>query len=107
MKTDLLSFQFDKWGGGFIIEIGEGPSDELVQPWGSIPAGKLTTHLLPLANRARLNAVSRSEKEAWFRYDEDTQTAIDAATDQVLKLLAQADRWWQGERDLPNVRASA
>jgi hypothetical protein len=26
-KTDCVTFQFDKWGGGFVVEIGEGPTD--------------------------------------------------------------------------------
>jgi uncharacterized protein DUF4304 len=106
-KTDVLTFQFDKWGGGFIIEFGEGPPDELVEPWGRVPATKLTAHLLPLSNRVRLIADAKVDEETWFRFDASNQAAFDAAANLVLKLLPQADKWWQGEREQPNVRAFA
>jgi hypothetical protein len=105
-KTDLLMFQFDKWGGGFVIEIGEGPVDELVQHWGErIPAAKLTVPVLSLANRGRLVADSTAETETWFRFDANTKAAFDAAAQDVLRLLPQADEWWRGKREQPNIRA--
>jgi hypothetical protein len=103
-KTDLLTFQFDKWGGGFIIELGEGPPDELVEPWGRVTAAKLTTHLLPLSKRVRLNAAARSAVEKWFRFAND-QASMNTAADEVVKLLPQADKWWQGDKTQANIRA--
>ena len=105
-KTDLLMFQFDKWGGGFIIELGEGPADELVQHWGErVPAAKLTVPVLSLASRVRLVADNAATSETWFRFDANTRAAFDDAADNVVRLLPQADGWWRGERDQPNIRA--
>jgi hypothetical protein len=104
-KTDLLSFQFDKWGGGIINEIVECPPGEFVQPWGErVPADKLTSVLLPGSYRARLATEVAADEEKWFRYDANSPAAFEAAADEVLKVLPQADKWWQGEKVQPNVR---
>ena len=91
-KTDVLTFQFDKWGGGFVIEIGEGPIDGLMLPWGEVvPAKKMTAHDLSGKDRVRLTTDTKTKTDQWFRFDENTQGAFEAAADAVLKLLPQAD----------------
>lgn len=66
-KTDFVTFQFDKYGGGFVVELGEGPTDELVYPWGERKsAKKLTTFDLDLARRTRLAIGPPSAGEKWF-----------------------------------------
>lgn len=106
-KTDVITFQFDKWGGGFIIELGRVPTDDvLVMPWGKeVPAAKLTTYML--ADRVRLGADPTGKDEKWFRYDDHTEAACEVTADEILKLLPQAVKWWQGERSQPNIRQFA
>jgi hypothetical protein len=100
--TDLLTFQFDKWGGGFVIELAVAPPDEFVTYWGTpIPARKLTVFDLPRVARVRLQpGRDRSGAESWFRYDTDmpgrSEARFERAADQVLQLLPQADAWWAG-----------
>jgi hypothetical protein len=68
--TDLLTFQFDRSGGGFVIEIAEGPPDEFVTQWGKrIPAKRLSAHDLNPAKRARLQPGTDGATDSWFRYD--------------------------------------
>jgi hypothetical protein len=53
--VDLLTFQFDKWGGGFIVEIASGSIDGWITHWGKhIPANKLTAHDLHPDSRKRI-----------------------------------------------------
>jgi hypothetical protein len=107
--TDLLTFQFDKWGGGFVIELAVGPPVEFVTAWGErIPAAKLRTYDLRLPARARLQLAVDGAAEAWFRYEPtflhpDT-ARFEHAAGQVLELLPQIDPWFRGERPQRNVR---
>ena len=106
--TDLLTFQFDKWGGGFVIELAVGPGGEFVTPWGAvIPAMKLTAVDLPTEARARLQPGPDGSTESWFRYDAGLlrrgSARFERAADAVLQLLPQADAWWRGERPQPNI----
>jgi hypothetical protein len=40
---DLLTFQFDKWGGGFVVEIARCGNGGFTTYWGKhIPASKMT-----------------------------------------------------------------
>ena len=104
-KTDCVTFQFDKWGGGFVVEIGEGPTDELIYHWGErIPAKKLTAHDLDLGCRTRLAIGPPSASEEWFRYDTGTDEACASAAKEVLLLLPQVEAWFRGERPQHNVR---
>ena len=89
-QTDLLTVQFDKWGGGFVVEVATAPAGRFKTPWGGVvPAVKLTAH--DLDRRLRLGA-RRASVDHWFRYDEGTTAAAVAA--QVLAKLVQAERWW-------------
>jgi Domain of unknown function (DUF4304) len=114
-SLDLLSVQFDKWGGGFVVEIARVPPEGL-PGWTEVPLEKLTSYHLPLTARARLQQSRRPLTEGWFRYDhgrpqwkfwarqlsEDEQQ--DRAVLEVLRLLPQAEAWWMGERPQPNIR---
>lgn len=106
--TDLLSFQFDKWGGGFVIELGAGPAGDFTTPWGAtIAAAKLTSMDVPLTARARLRPGRDGSTESWFRFDGapalNGPTPFERAATEVLELLAQADAWWRGDRSQPNI----
>jgi hypothetical protein len=107
-STDLLTFQFDKYGGGFVIELGVGPADEFVTDWGArIPAGRLTAFDVPLAARARLQPRPGSA-DSWFRYEAGLfrrgAARFERAARQVLEVLPHADAWWRGDRPQRNVR---
>jgi hypothetical protein len=54
-RIDLLTFQFDKWGGGFVIEISQCPPTGHHTKWGAyIPPQKVTAHDLHPDARLRL-----------------------------------------------------
>lgn len=98
-RTDLLSFQFDKYGGGFIVELAKAPPGDFATPWGeSVPVNKLTASHLPPDERLRLGS-RRAAGDHWFRYDrgglfrkrptfEELSEAVRALIDE------QAEPWW-------------
>jgi len=69
-QVDLLTFQFDRNGGGFLIEIAKGEIDGFKTHWGKqIPASKLKAWDLHPDQRTRLKPIPGSGTDSWFRYD--------------------------------------
>jgi hypothetical protein len=99
-RTDLLLFQFDKYGGGFVVELGTSPPGDFVTSWDEhIPAKKLEVSYLEPDQRHRLGAVSKGE-DHWFRYDHgrhwrQSKVFKDLAQ-QIIQLVdEQAVPWWE------------
>jgi hypothetical protein len=85
-KVDIVTFQFDKWGGGFVIETAKGEKEGLVTSWGKhIPADKLTTWDFNFDERRRIQAGSGGKAGDWFRFDGDQDCRVVAQL--ALKLL--------------------
>jgi len=93
-QIDLLTFQFDKWGGGFIVEISKCSPGGVTMPWGEkIPPKKVTAHDLPPRDRFRLGCEGPSTED-WYRYDRGD--ALDSVAKKVLQQIDQAEKWWAG-----------
>ena len=68
-KTDLITFQFDKYSGGFVIEVAQHKGTEYKTYWGKIIELKKLT-AWDLNERRRIQADDGSGgAENWFRYD--------------------------------------
>ena len=99
-RTDLLMFQFDRHGGGFIVELGTYPPGDFVTSWGKIiPAKELEVSYLHPEQRYRLGSASK-EGDHWFRYDQGwrwkrANIFTDLAFEVVQKIEEQAIPWWQ------------
>ncbi|MCG2591159.1 DUF4304 domain-containing protein [Ramlibacter sp. XY19] len=90
--VDLLTFQFDKWGGGFVLEITRASAAGFTTHWGMlIPASKLTALDLHPDSRRRIQPREGSDTEAWFRYD---NRPVADVSKQVLDVLPDAEAWW-------------
>ena len=90
IKIDLMTFQFDRYGGGFVIEVGVCSPEGVTHNWGErVLPNKVTAHDLPHNNRLRLK---NSEGE-WFRYDVETESGdIDEiVAKEVLQHLSEAE----------------
>ncbi|MGG1680251.1 DUF4304 domain-containing protein [Neobacillus sp. NRS-1170] len=88
-KIDLLTFQFDRYGGGFVIEVAVCPPDGVTTHWGKIvPPNKVTAH--DLNNRPRLNGGE------WFRYDapDSNENIFDVIANEVLDCIPEAEKYW-------------
>lgn len=92
-KIDLMTFQFDRYGGGFVIEVGVCPPEGFIHSWGEkVPPHKVTTH--DLDDRLRLN----EKKGQWFRYDieSDSENIFEDVAKEVLTHLDEAEDYWAG-----------
>jgi hypothetical protein len=69
--VDLLTFQFDKYGGGFIIEIARCLPDGILNGQGDyISLSKARTWHIDPPHRRRLAPYGPSPR-GWFRFDRD------------------------------------
>jgi hypothetical protein len=102
---DLISFQFDKWGGAFVIEIARGPLQGLKTHWGlHLSAGKLRAWDVHPDHRRRIQAREGSGTDAWFRFDDEPVTQV---AQQVLDSLPAAEAWWQAKAQEGNQEGRA
>jgi len=54
-RVDLLTFQHDKWGRGFVLEIARATAEGVTRHWGEvISANKITAHDLHPSERKRI-----------------------------------------------------
>jgi hypothetical protein len=91
-QIDLLTFQFDRNGGGFVTEIACCPLTGLTRPWGLlVPPNKVRAWDVNPPHRPRLPAREGKGTEGWFRY-EDGQFELCAT--QLLAQLPKAEEWW-------------
>ena len=93
----LLTFQFDKWSGGFVVEIAACPPGGVTMHWGEqIPPAKVTAQ--HVSGRLRLGA-SGDQTDHWFRYDKKGLLSFsdpyEKAAREVLPYLdSQAESYW-------------
>ena len=107
LKTDrinLLTFQFDRSGGGFVIEITNCNPNGFTTSWGTkIEPSKLTAH--DLFNRKRIQSntnTTSSLTDDWFRYDRKYLFGFGniykkVCKDVLSKLNIAEDYWKNGE----------
>jgi hypothetical protein len=92
-RIDLLTVQFDKWGGGFVVEISRcGPQGVTTHGGKEIPPRKVTAHDVHPNQRHRLGSPAPGEDGRWFRYDDGTPIETVAAA--ASGMLTKADQWW-------------
>jgi hypothetical protein len=92
-RIDLLTIQFDPWGGGFVIEVSKCAPDGITLHWGEhVPPNRVRAWDVHPRHRPRLGAPGPGEDGYWFRSDDGTPTDKVAAL--AVSYLQEADRWW-------------
>ena len=101
-QIDLLTFQFNRHGGSFVIEIAVCKPTGFTTHWGKlILPNKVRAHDLHPYQRLRLGAPSSTEEGIWFSYDPVRGGIFNETALQVLPLLkSQAEPYWQKALDL-------
>ena len=97
-KIDLLTFQFDKRGGGFMIEISKCPLDGITNFWGDhIPPNRVKAWDMHPNKRLRLQPKPGSSTSDWFRYDKAGRSddTFSKTAREVLPFLEKAEKWWK------------
>src|SRR5262249_34557198 len=88
---DLLTFQFDKHGGGFVVEIARSPPDGVVTHWGeAIPPEKVKAWDVHPSRRKRVQMSAELGTDGWFRYDVNPIERVVAV---VIERLGAEDLW--------------
>lgn len=99
-KTNLLTFQFDRYGGGFVIELANHIGTEFESSWGKvIPLNKLTAHDLNERQRIYPDTLTEDNgKDSWFRYDKKSILSFgnkfDILANKVVKRLPLMENYW-------------
>lgn len=102
-RINLLTFQFDKYGGGFVIEIANCHlTDYKTTLDRHIPPNKLTAHDFSKRKRIQSNMkTSDSSTDNWFRYDKKHLFGLGDIYKKVCKdVIAKldiADDYWKNE----------
>jgi hypothetical protein len=86
---DLLTFQFDRYGGGLVVEIGRCKTSGIVTHWGEQIPPRLV-RAWDLNRRKRIQARPGSGRFDWFRFDE--QSPVEAAK-QIGEALSSPNLW--------------
>jgi hypothetical protein len=102
-RIDLFTFQFDRYGGGFVIELARCAPEGFTTHWGKqIAPNKVTAWDLPTTQRARVQPRVGSGTDSWFRYDIAASDDIFVRTaESVLPFIDQAERMFD---DFDHVR---
>ncbi len=88
---DLITFQFDRQGGGFVIELARCPVSGTPPNWGKyIPATKVQAWDIHPNFRSRLQQRPGSGTDSWFRFDLETPKKIATL---VLAKLSSSNAW--------------
>jgi hypothetical protein len=88
---DLLTFQFDRNGGGFVVELARSSKDGLTTHWGKhIPGNKVSAWDFHPSARHRIQPRMGSGTDCWFRFDHGQ---VAAAAEEFLKNLPFAEQW--------------
>ena len=92
-QIDLLTFQFDRNGGGFLIEISRCALVGTTTPWGKAIGPKAVTAWdMHPDRRYRLKPSEGNGVDSWFRFDSNS---ISVCSEQVLQSLSKAEQWWR------------
>ncbi len=96
-KTNLITFQFDRNGGGFVIEIVNYDEKEFIDVKREIlPLSKLTAHHLFERQRIQPFTFDESDTKNWFRYDnEKFFQKYDEVSKLVLNKIPIMQEYWQ------------
>ncbi|MFJ5566192.1 DUF4304 domain-containing protein [Lysinibacillus xylanilyticus] len=94
MNIDLITFQFSKWGGSFVVELAICPIQGVTMDWGEqIPPNKVTAY--DIDKRFRLGAKSEDEDGIWFDFENAiTEEGFEKVALNVVNLLNISDRLW-------------
>lgn len=91
--VDLLTFQFDINGGGFLMEISRCSVGGITTHWGKyIPASKVRAWDIHPDHRLRITPREGSGTDSWFRYDSGR---YDEVANEVLAKLPIAHDYWE------------
>ena len=118
-RLDLLTVQFNKYGGSFVVELGRcGPEGLTEGPWQDLPVEKINVgHLFHERRRLTPRDLHKGWRGAeWFEFGpantDDPEPAgpqddYDALADQTLKAFDEVGESWLARPAAPDTGAPA
>ncbi|WP_430509865.1 DUF4304 domain-containing protein [Gottfriedia solisilvae] len=93
-NIDLITFQFSRWGGSFVVELTNCSIEGLTTYFGEhIPPNRVTAH--DINDRYRLGAKSKDDEGIWFEFENaKSETDFENVASDVLNILNLSDRKW-------------
>lgn len=93
-NMDLITFQFNRYGGSFIVELAVCAKDGITMSWGEkILPNKVTVH--DVNERYRLGANEKKSSDHWFSYENaKNEKDFDLVASKVWSLLHVSDHNW-------------
>ena len=97
IQIDLLTFQFNRWGGSFVTEVAfcepAGWTDRLGR---HVPPQQVRVHDITPKQRLRLGSHPPTQADHWFRFEPESDAVYDDAALETLSLLrSQAEDFWR------------
>ncbi|MFJ7406288.1 MULTISPECIES: DUF4304 domain-containing protein [unclassified Lysinibacillus] len=105
-NIDLVTFQFNRYGGSFVVELAVCGKNGTTMSWGEkVPPNKVTAHDVGNRFRLREDIYGTDDNECWFHYEEaKTDEDFDVVALKVLKCIQDvSDFNWIKKRVSLNV----
>lgn len=105
-QLDLLAFQFSRWGGSFVVELGYCPVSGYTSLSGEhYPPNRVQVHHLHHQQRIRLGSRRPEVADYWFQFEPESERIYTQTAAEVLPLLhSQAEHFWLTHEPTPNAR---
>jgi hypothetical protein len=96
-QVDLLTFQFNGYGGSFVVEVAHCQPSGVTTHWGKhIPAKEVRAHDIHPKQRLRLGSHPPQQADHWFYYEpERSGIYTDTAVELLPLLRRDAEHFWQ------------
>jgi hypothetical protein len=93
-NIDLITFQYNRWGGSFVVELAISPIEGVTMYWGEqIPPNKVNAQ--HINKRFRLGAKSEKDDGIWFNFEDAiTDEDFEQVATNALESLNTSDRSW-------------
>ena len=94
-KLDILTFQFSRWGGSFVVEVCSClPTGVVLHSGMHIPPKEVKAH--HIYPRLRLGSNPPKQTDHWFDFESATygERIYQMMAEEVLMCLPQAERYW-------------
>ena len=90
---DLVTFQFDRNGGGFLIEIAQCGTEGLTTSWGErISPAKIKAWDLHPNQRIRIKPKNGSGTDSWFRFERESKDTYSGSVALVVSYLGRIEK---------------
>ena len=106
-QIDLLTFQFSRRGGEFLIEVAFCEPSGFTTAWGKhVPPAKACAHDIHPMSRLRLGTHTPEPRDCWFHFEpERVGTYSDTALEVLPWLRGQPEQFWSTHQ--PTMARSA